>query len=141
MRGSYLSDGRLHGDVQTSTVQCSGGNCVVPVPAPAIAVVYLSDDALRLSSPPQGSAGSAGAQGFQFETTVVGWGSATVDPRVMETSNGQNGPDGLSGRNNRATSGALALALGSGERAMMSVGVAIVVGVVGMVLVKLERQL
>jgi hypothetical protein len=102
MGGSYASDGRLQGEVMTQTITCNGV-CIVSVPAPAIAVVYLTDRALALSSPREAS--KAG-----FETTIVGWGSATVDPKVLETSNGQNGP-GL-GRNNKAVSGAQRLQAG-----------------------------
>lgn len=112
MGGSYSGDGKLRGNVTTQTITCQNSLCIVPVPAPAIAVVYLTDKALALSSPPEASKA--------FETTIVGWGSATVDPKVLETSNGQNGPNGEFGRNNKATSGALriqawgALWLGSG---------------------------
>jgi hypothetical protein len=98
MRGSYSSDGKLHGDIVTQTITCQNALCIVPVPAPAIAVVYLTDQALALSSPQDASRSA-------FETTVVGWGSATVDSKALETSNGQNGPNGESGRNNKAVSG------------------------------------
>lgn len=98
MGGSYSSDGRLRGTLATQTITCQNSLCVVPVPAPAIAVIYLTDQALALSSAHESSR--------EFSTTVVGWGSATVDPKVLETSNGQNGPDGQSGRNNKAISGA-----------------------------------
>lgn len=127
---SYASDGRLHGNVSTTTITCQNSQCQIPVAAPAIAVVYLSDQALTLSSPPVQGGTAA------FETTRIGFGSATVDPKVMETSNGQNGPDGQLGRNNKATSGAE-----REVRVLAGIGAAAVVVVIGAVLGGLEKFL
>lgn len=133
--GSYSSDGRLHGNVSTTTIPCNGGVCDIPVPAPAIALVFLSDQALADSSPHEG----LGTAASGFTTTIIGTGSATVAVGALETSNGQNGPDGMDGRNNRATGGAAGRADVRGVVGVM--GVAVWVVVAGMVLVKLERQL
>lgn len=105
MGTSFESDGRLHGQPNTVTIACSNGACVIPVPAPAIALVFLSQQALTDSSPSTASGASAmqvtevisgtttvfSDTGKTFRTTVVGTGSATLDPAVLETSNGQNG--------------------------------------------------
>jgi hypothetical protein len=121
MGASYASDGQLHGQVVTQTITCQNSLCIVPVPAPAIAVVYLTDKALALSSPQPASKSA-------FETTIVGWGSATVDPKVLETSNGQNGPAGELGRNNKAISG-------MGRRAGPLGGLSLMLGLLGVLAV------
>ncbi|KAL1408872.1 hypothetical protein Q8F55_005686 [Vanrija albida] len=80
----FQGDGRLYGTVDTRTVPCSNGVCNVVVPAPSIALVFLTDTALSDSTPvPEAVA--------TFRTTVVGHGSATVDPQALETSNGSKG--------------------------------------------------
>lgn len=86
MGPSFTSTGVLRGDVQTDTIQCENGNCVIPVPAPAVALVFLSQEALDASTP--------GEEAAPFATTIIGTGDATVDPRVLETSNGRNGDKG-----------------------------------------------
>ncbi|BEJ01656.1 hypothetical protein CcaverHIS631_0603380 [Cutaneotrichosporon cavernicola] len=54
---SFASDGRLYGEVETHEFACTNGECVVPVPAPAIAIVFLSKEALYESTPdPQATA-------------------------------------------------------------------------------------
>lgn len=109
--------------------------CSINVPAPGIALVFLSDDALANSSPRE----SFGAAAEGFTTTVVGTGAATVNIGALQTSNGQNGPDGIDGRNNRPTG---AGAKGADVRmGVLGVGLAGVVLVLGMALVKLERQI
>lgn len=85
MGTSFASDGRLYGDVQTVPITCQDGSCTIPVPAPAIALVFLTDQALSDSTP------SAAEATATYATTVVGTGSATIDPAALETSNGQNG--------------------------------------------------
>jgi hypothetical protein len=122
MGASYASDGQLHGDVLTQTITCQNSLCVIPVPAPAIAVVYLTDKALALSSPQPVSKTA-------FETTRVGTGSATVDTKVLETSNGQNGPVGELIRNNKAVSSA-GRAVASGV-----IGLGLMLGLVTVVVV------
>ncbi len=56
--------------------------------APSIAVVFLTEQALELSSP-------SAAATQTYATTVVGSGSATVDPAALSTSNGQMGSGAL----------------------------------------------
>lgn len=83
---SFTSTGIPRGDVQTDNIQCENGVCVIPVPAPSVALVFLTEDALQASTP--------GEEAAPFATTVVGTGDATVDPRVLETSNGRNSDRG-----------------------------------------------
>ncbi|WWC86516.1 uncharacterized protein L201_001393 [Kwoniella dendrophila CBS 6074] len=87
---SFSSDGRLYGEQQTVSINCENGNCVIPVPAPSIALVFLTSDSLSNSSPQEGSK-------TEYETSIVGTGSATVDKQSLETSNGQNAKSGLNG--------------------------------------------
>ena len=89
---SFASDGRLYGDVETVTVQCADGNCAITVPAPSIAVVYLTDQALSDSSVSETATST-------YATTVIGTGSATVDSGALSTGNGQNAPSGVTGSN------------------------------------------
>jgi len=42
--GHFESDGLLRGDQKTETVQCQAGSCAIKVPAPSVAVVFLTDD-------------------------------------------------------------------------------------------------
>jgi len=116
---SFASDGRLHGEQATVTIDCANGACVVPVYAPSIALVFLSPNALTDSS-------AAANATTTFATTVMGTGSATVNPQVMETSNGQNGPAGQVG----STSQQRASQSGSRRSVVPSVG--LVMGLVGM---------
>ena len=100
------SDGTLRGEQKTDTITCTNGQCVIPVPAPSIALVFLTDEALTLSNPVEGATQT-------YATTVVGFGSATIDPNTLETSNGQNG-NGL-GSNSKGSAGA------AGKRAALPV--------------------
>ena len=86
MGTSFTSDGTLRGDRATDTITCADGVCVIPVYAPSVALVFLTEDALTSSTP--------GEEAAPFATTVIGTGDATVDPRVLETSNGQNAGKG-----------------------------------------------
>jgi hypothetical protein len=109
MGTSFTSDGILRGDRQTDTIQCTNGVCVIPVPAPAVAIVYLTEDALTSSTPSEEAA--------PFATTVIGLGDATVDPRVLETSNGRNGDKGSTSKGSVASNDGR-------SRAVLEMGVA-----------------
>ncbi|KAJ7572959.1 hypothetical protein C8J56DRAFT_1133492, partial [Mycena floridula] len=82
--GVYESDGRIKGEVDVQTVTCNGGNCVIKVPAPGFALVFLSEQAL---------AGSDTGTPVTFPTTVFTktLNTATVDPSLLATSNGHQG--------------------------------------------------
>ena len=96
MGTSFASDGKLKGTEQTVTVQCPNGECTIPVYAPSIALVFLTDDALTDSTP-------APSATQTYATTIIGTGSATINPAVLETSNGENGPNGLMGSNSEGS--------------------------------------
>jgi hypothetical protein len=96
---SFQSDGRLYNEQQTVTITCTDGQCVVPVYAPAIALVFLTNEALTDSNIPASATAT-------YATTVIGTGSATLDPAVLETSNGQNGPGDVLGSSSKGSAGA-----------------------------------
>ncbi|KAG8939588.1 hypothetical protein FRC04_006210 [Tulasnella sp. 424] len=86
----FTSDGRLTGDVQTVVIQCdqAANQCVVPVKAPSVALVFLSDDALSQSSPKDP------ASSLTFATSVYtgkGGHHPHIDPAVLRTMNGDGG--------------------------------------------------
>ncbi|WWD09674.1 hypothetical protein V865_007802 [Kwoniella europaea PYCC6329] len=97
---SFASDGRLYGEQSTVTIQCTDGNCVIPVYAPSIALVFLTEDALSNSTP------SADAT-TEYETSIVGTGSATVDKQALETSNGQSSSKNGGTSKGNSSSGAI----------------------------------
>ncbi|KAJ7580127.1 hypothetical protein C8J56DRAFT_739584, partial [Mycena floridula] len=80
----FESDGRLQGTEDVQTVSCNSGTCIVTVPAPGFALVFLSDTALGESD--EGTA-------VTFPTTVLTKteNTATVDQSVLATSNGHIG--------------------------------------------------
>ncbi|WVR06098.1 hypothetical protein IAU60_003126 [Kwoniella sp. DSM 27419] len=117
---SFASDGRLYGDEQTIQITCTDGNCVVPVYAPSIAVVFLTEDALSASSPQAEATTSYG-------TTVVGSGDATVGTGALQTSNGQNVKGDGNGRTSKGNISGASRRIGcwtSGSGSMAAVAVA-----------------
>ncbi|WWD17633.1 hypothetical protein CI109_102074 [Kwoniella shandongensis] len=78
---SFASDGRLAGTQETVTITCTDGSCVVPVKAPSIAIVFMTQDALTASTAKQDVQ-------TEYATSVIGSGSATVDAQALQTSNG-----------------------------------------------------
>ncbi|WVW82605.1 hypothetical protein I302_104616 [Kwoniella bestiolae CBS 10118] len=97
---SFASDGRLYGEQSTVTIQCTDGNCVIPVYAPSIALVFLTEESLSNSSP------AADAK-TEYETSVVGTGSATVDKQALQTSNGQGTKGGGTSKGSASSGAAL----------------------------------
>jgi hypothetical protein len=93
--GDFASDGRLAGALNVSTVACdtAANACLIPVPAPAVALVFLdsTDGAIN-----DGAAGE-GAQTFATTTkhtrTRAGATHTAVDARVLATSNGMSAKD------------------------------------------------
>jgi hypothetical protein len=85
--GNFESDGRPVGDVVVETIQCTqangGSTCLVPVPAPGFALVFLTDSALGESD---------GGKTVTYSTTVVtkAHNTVTLSEGVLETSNGQD---------------------------------------------------
>jgi hypothetical protein len=90
---AFSSDGRPVGTLDVQTVPCDQTNnvCQVKVPAPGFALVFLTDDSLSESN--QGPTTT-------FATTAYTkqHGTATIDPSVLATSNGEKGTsDSLAG--------------------------------------------
>ncbi|KAI0325777.1 hypothetical protein GY45DRAFT_1329894, partial [Cubamyces sp. BRFM 1775] len=83
----FQVDGRWKGDENVQTIQCNQGanTCDIKVPAPGIALVFVSDAAQQLAAASQSIA--------TFPTTVITKTANTVsvDPSVLATSNGNNG--------------------------------------------------
>lgn len=79
----FSSDGRPVGDEQITTIDCDQGNnvCNIPVYAPSVALVFLSDAA---------QTENAGEPSTTYATTARTkmYNTATVDPAVLATSNG-----------------------------------------------------
>ncbi|ORY23372.1 hypothetical protein BCR39DRAFT_507851 [Naematelia encephala] len=98
MGPAYESDGRLYGDVETSTIQCTNGQCTVPVAAPQIALVFFSDQALQDSSVDTNATTT-----FTSTATSTSGTQTSVNPSVVQTSNGQNGPVDTSGSNSKGS--------------------------------------
>ncbi|KAI0052506.1 glycoside hydrolase family 79 protein [Auriscalpium vulgare] len=85
MGNNFESDGRLKGDVDVQTVTCDGNNvCAVKVPAPSVALVFLTDDSYNAVTP---------SNTITFPTTVQTRTVNTIyiDPSAIETSNGHWG--------------------------------------------------
>ncbi|KIL60013.1 glycoside hydrolase family 79 protein [Amanita muscaria Koide BX008] len=83
--GSYLdSDGRPMGQENITTVTCNslGNTCVVTVPAPSHALVFLSDGALSESE---------SGPSTTFATTVTTGTHLTVNPQALQTLNAHSG--------------------------------------------------
>ncbi|KAJ7671734.1 hypothetical protein B0H17DRAFT_1162094 [Mycena rosella] len=86
--GNFESDGRPMGTEDIQTVACDTGaqTCTIDVPAPGFALVFLTDAAFTET---------AGAPSVTFATTALTktQNTATVDPAVLATSNGNRMSD------------------------------------------------
>jgi hypothetical protein len=80
------SDGRLNGTLNVTTINCdqTANTCSIPVPAPAFALVFLTEDALNAVSP---------TSTVTFPTTAVTNTNSHVyiDPSMLATSYGHTG--------------------------------------------------
>lgn len=83
--GRFQADGRLTGTevIQTITCDTTANTCQIPVPAPGVALVFLSSDAQGAVDP---------SQTETYSTTVVtkSKNTVTIDPSVLATSNGDS---------------------------------------------------
>lgn len=107
--GPFESDGRLQGTEDVQTIQCTNNVCSIPVPAPAYALVFLSDTAFNEVNPAPSAVPT-----FSTTTGKPGAAAATVNPTVLATSNGQGGANGqimLGSTSQSSTSGAGMLAV------------------------------
>lgn len=92
LRSSFASDGRMYGELETITVQCNTetNSCDIPLKAPSLAVVFLTDDSLNVVDTTEEATST-------FATTVVNIGSGTIDAGALETGNGISGRGGDNG--------------------------------------------
>ncbi|OJT10820.1 Beta-glucuronidase [Trametes pubescens] len=102
--GRFQVDGRLKGTEDVQTVQCdqTANTCQIKVPAPGAALVFISDTAQQQAAAPDSAS--------TYATTVVTKtkNTATVDPAVIATSNGQNGKNrGIGGTSQGGENGAV----------------------------------
>ncbi|KAG8992102.1 hypothetical protein FRB94_012010 [Tulasnella sp. JGI-2019a] len=120
MGGVNAADGRLTGTPDVQTIQCDAatGICAIPVPAPSIALVFLTDAAYENSG---GEHGDASVTTFPVSTTTVHAGKGlaalpTMDKQtpLLGTSKGNyNIPSG-SGRSAAAGVGSWSVVLLTG---------------------------
>lgn len=86
---NFQSDGRLQGELNVANVPCDAttNTCTVTVPAPGFALVFLNDKAYTDSTP--------SGETITFATTAVTRtvNTVSIDPKVLETSNGHTGKD------------------------------------------------
>lgn len=84
--GTFQSDGRLTGSESVQTINCdqSSNTCQVTVPAPGVALVFLSTDAYAES-------GNPSTQTFPTTMVTKTVNTATINPSVLATSNGMSG--------------------------------------------------
>jgi len=83
--GPFSSDGRLQGSEMIYTFACANGVCPVTMPAPSVAIVYLTSNAFSESEPTTTAT-------FGTTTTATGAANtASVAQAVLQTSNGRGG--------------------------------------------------
>ena len=101
--GPFVSDGRVHGDIDIQTVNCdqSANTCAVQVPAPGFALVFLTYAAFSESDPTT-------TQTFST-TSLTSRNTATVPAAVLATSNGHSGSTWRLGSTSPENNGAGAL--------------------------------
>jgi len=86
---NFESDGRLQGELNVVNVPCdtATNTCTITVPAPGFALVFLNDKSYTDSTP--------SGESLTFATTAFTKtiNTATIDPKVLETSNRHSGKD------------------------------------------------
>ena len=86
---NFESDGRPQGTLDVQTVQCdqTANTCSITVPAPGVALVFLTEAALTEVTD--------AAPSTTFSTTFLTktGNTLTIDPSVLATSNGHAGMD------------------------------------------------
>ncbi|KAI0316521.1 hypothetical protein OF83DRAFT_1060198 [Amylostereum chailletii] len=90
----FESDGRLTGELSVETIQCDQATnvCSVSVPAPGVAVVFLTDDGYDAVTPPESAVATFPTT---YYTATVN--TAKVDPSALASSNGHTNLGGLRG--------------------------------------------
>ncbi|KAF9474970.1 hypothetical protein BDN70DRAFT_884295 [Pholiota conissans] len=88
--GQFEVDGRFKGDLNVTTITCDTSTavnaCVIPVPAPGFALVFMD------TSEPNLSLGQA-TQTFATSAHTKAHNTVTYDPAAVATSNGHSGVD------------------------------------------------
>ncbi|KAL4062162.1 glycoside hydrolase family 79 protein [Scleroderma yunnanense] len=83
---TFESDGRLQGTPAITTISCStsSNSCTIPLPAPCIALIFLTSSSFSESNP---------STTVTFATTAATktHNTATINPSVLATSNGISG--------------------------------------------------
>ncbi|KAI6035708.1 glycoside hydrolase family 79 protein [Pisolithus marmoratus] len=83
---TFESDGRFQGSPSVTTISCStsSNTCTVPLPAPCVALIFLTSSAYGESDP---------STTVTFATTALTqtYNTATINPTVLATSNGMSG--------------------------------------------------
>ncbi|KAI0742961.1 hypothetical protein C8Q80DRAFT_1123075 [Daedaleopsis nitida] len=84
----FQGDGRLSGSevIQTITCDQSANTCVIPVPAPGVALVFVSSAA-------QGAVDPTHTETYSTTAVTKTKNTVTIDPSVLATSNGNSGKD------------------------------------------------
>lgn len=99
--GTFQSDGRLTGSESVQTINCdqSSNTCRVTVPAPGVALVFLSSNAYAES-------GNPSTQTFPTTMVTKTAQTATINPSVLATSNGMSGSTWQLGSTSKGNIGA-----------------------------------
>ncbi|KAM5530653.1 hypothetical protein V8D89_015674 [Ganoderma adspersum] len=86
--GRFECDGRLSGTEVIQTISCdtTANTCQIPVPAPGVALVFLSSTAQGETDPSQ-------TQTYATTAVTKSANTVSVDASVLATSNGQSGKD------------------------------------------------
>ncbi|KAG9073407.1 hypothetical protein FS749_015264, partial [Ceratobasidium sp. UAMH 11750] len=74
----FESDGRLKNEQVIQTITCENGSCAIPLKAPSLALVFLSDEALTNSSPDP-----TAVQSFATTYLTKVRNTATIDQAVL----------------------------------------------------------
>ena len=86
--GRFQSDGRLVGQEVIQTIACdtTANTCQIPVPAPGVALVFVSQEA-------QGGVDPSRTETYSTTAATKLKNTATIDPSVLATSNGNSAKD------------------------------------------------
>ena len=100
--GRFAADGRLSGTEVVQTISCdqNANTCVIPVPAPGAALVFISSDAQSSSDP-------STTQTYATTAVTNPAQSINIDPTALANSNGRSGGTGpLAGTSKGGANGA-----------------------------------
>ncbi|RPD77290.1 hypothetical protein L226DRAFT_505448 [Lentinus tigrinus ALCF2SS1-7] len=100
--GRFQVDGRLSGQEVIQTIKCdqSANTCVIPVPAPGAALVFVSNEAQASSDP-------KATQTYSTTSVTNVIQTLTIEPSVLSHSNGHSGNFPLSGTSKGGANAAL----------------------------------